>query len=84
MTGADYDVLDPNAVDDINEDNVETQRDVIPRVNGAKQEMTLMKRNTNTDGRSCVPMHVLFNQAARMCTRYNKTIEGNRFQKNLV
>lgn len=84
MTTADYDDLDPNLIDDINVGKEETARDVIPRVTGAEREVTLLHRNRRMDGSGTVPMHVLFNQAARMCNRYNKSIDGTRYQKNFV
>ena len=84
VTTADYDVTDPNLIDDINEGKEATIRDAIPRVNAADRELPLMDRHVPTNGKVRVPMHVLFNQVGRMCTRYNKTIRGTRAQQNFV
>ena len=84
VTTADYDVADPYLIDDINEGKETTARDSIPRVNGAEREVPILDRDRSTDGKLRVPMHVLFNQAGRMCNRLNKTIRGTRAQQNFV
>ena len=84
VTTADYDITDPNMVDDIHEDAKCSTRESIPRINGAEKEMPLLDRTVVRDSRIRVPMHVLFNQAARMCTRFNKIIRGTRVQQYFV
>jgi len=76
--------MDTTLIDDMNERKIVTQRDIIPRVNGAEEEMPLLNRDRSQDGKVRVPMHVLFNQAARICTRYNKSIRGTRAQQSFV
>ena len=60
--------------------------DVIPRVNGAEQEVLMIPKEQGDkgSGKISVPMHVLFNQAGRMCTRFNKAIKGTRVQQGFV
>lgn len=84
VTTADYDMTDPNMIDDINDGRKVNQREAIPRVNGAEQEVSLLNRDKASDDKVRVPMHVLFNQVGRLCTRYNRTIRGTRVQQNFV
>ena len=87
VTTADYDGTDHTLIDDINDRNVKpSTMDVIPRVNGADQEIPMKPRRQghNGSGKISVPMHVLFNQAGRMCTRFNKEIKGTRVQQGFV
>jgi len=55
----------------------------IPRVNAAVEEKTFLF-SRNDAGSPRVPMHVLFNQAGRLCTRRDRQIEGSMIQKNFV
>jgi len=87
VTTADYDATDHTLIDDINDRNVKpSTMDIIPRVNGADQEIPMKPRlqGHNGSGKISVPMHVLFNQAGRMCTRFNKGIKGTRVQQGFV
>jgi hypothetical protein len=83
LTTSDYDTLDPTLVDDI-DDHDPGGKSSIPRVNGAVTAVSLQDRNQRNDGSLRVPMHVLFNQAGRLCTRYNKEIRGTQVQQNFV
>ena len=58
--------------------------DVIPRVNGAYKERPILDRDRDKDGTVRVPMHVLFNQAGRVCSRRGNEIRGSQFQKSFV
>ena len=84
VTTADYDITDHTLIDDMPSDSKHSARDAIPRINGAEQEIPLRERSPKNDGKLSVPMHVLFNQAGRLCTRFNKTISGTRVQQSFV
>ncbi len=56
----------------------------LPRVNGAVRETTIKSRNKSNYGRLRVPMHVLFNQAGRICSRRNAEIKGTKVQQSFV
>jgi len=71
-------------IDDMNDNKPSSARETIPRVNGAVEEVNLLDRTSSNDGEIRVPMHVLFNQAARICTRWNKTIKGTQMQRSFV
>lgn len=71
-------------ISDINE--YPSANDDIPRVNGAEQEVPMLPRQQGHTGLGniSVPMHVLFNQAGRLCTRFNKAVKGSRVQQGFV
>lgn len=68
----------------------------IPKTNGAEMEMTLTGSGEEFDKANCkerpskerpsmyTPLHVLFNQFGRVCTRFNKRIQGSNFQRYFV
>jgi len=60
----------------------------IPRTNAADLNTTLVSpiRTTEDDGKpsSYAPMHILFNQFGRVCTRFNKSIRGTNFQRYFI
>ena len=76
--------MDPAMISDLNDGQPRSARDAIPRVNGAVKEVHLRDRTSTLDGVVRVPMHVLFNQAGRLCTRWNKTIKGTQVQQNFI
>ena len=84
VTTADHDVTDVNLIDDINNGVKATARDAIPWMNGADREVPFLDQDKLMDGTVRVPMHVLFNQAARVCARFNKTIRGTHTTQNFV
>jgi len=60
----------------------------VPKTNGADMEYTFLEKGGGLDSDSYygtrVPMHVLFNQAGSLCTRFNKRIRGSQVQQNFV
>ena len=60
----------------------------VPKTNGADIAYTFLERGggvgSNSYYGSSVPMHVLFNQAGSLCTRFNKRIRGSQVQQNFV
>ena len=58
--------------------------DTIPRINGSYEERPILDRNRSNDGSLRVPMHVLFNQAGRVCSRRNREIKGSQLQRSFV
>ena len=60
----------------------------VPKTNGADMEYTILEKgggeNSDRYYGTTVPMHVLFNQAGSLCTRYNKQMKGSRVQQNFV
>lgn len=78
----DLDAFDSTMVDDTPEGDGPDDK-CIPRVNAAVEEKAfLFSKKGSTSPR--VPMHVLFNQAGRLCSRRDKQIEGTMIQKNFV
>lgn len=80
---ADVNPLDPSIIYDTNYGAM-VEEQPIPRVNGTYHERPILDRNRDNDGVLRVPMHVLFNQAGRVCARNYKEIKGSQFQKSFV
>ena len=78
----DLDAFDSTMVDDTPEGDWPDDK-CIPRVKAAVEEKTYLFSNNGSSSPS-VPMHVLFNQAGRLCSRRDKQIEGTMIQKNFV
>ena len=57
----------------------------LPQTNAADMEYTMLERGDGTDTRgTTVSMHILFNQAGALCTRYNNRVTGTQVQQNFV
>lgn len=60
----------------------------IPRTNAADLDTTLTSSSQasveDEKPSSYAPMHILFNQFGRVCTRFNKNIQGTNFQRYFI
>lgn len=56
----------------------------LPRLNAARKEVPIKDRKIQRDGKLRVPLHVLYNQVGRICTRRNRTIKGTSLQQHFV
>jgi len=80
-----YDVTDFTMSNDfVTEQEDDQWRNSVPRVNAVASENHVMDRNRCNDGRLVMPMHVVFNQAARLLRRYKKPIKGTQVQQSFV
>jgi hypothetical protein len=82
-THSDYNHLDPTMVNDI-EDVDPGAHGRVPRLSSGRSEMHILHRKQNRNDGSSAPMHVLFNQAASLCTKFNKQIKGTAVQQHFV
>lgn len=83
LTIDEIDPLDSTLIDDSKVEGGDNGQD-LPRLNAAKREVTIQERDRNRDNRLRVPMHVLFNQVGRICTRNNRQIKGTAVQQHFV
>ena len=60
----------------------------VPSTTAGEEAYTCLLRDEDEEeernGGMFFPMHVLFNQAASLCTRFNKCISGTQSQQNFV
>ena len=78
-----FDHLDPTLLNDLDNGGMAGEES-LPRINGACREVPLLDRKRKYDGALRVPMHVLFNQAGRICGRRNRDIKGSHLQRSFV
>ena len=74
LTDSNYNPIDGTG------DNEDDLRDSMPATNAGGFAHTVLSRNKT----KTVPVHVLFNQAGSVCTRYNKRIKGSQVQQNFI
>ena len=76
-----------NPLDSIGGDELDVNL-VVPLTTAGEEAYTCLLREEDEHEESCggmfFPMHVLFNQAASLCTRFNKRISGTQSQQNFV
>lgn len=82
-THCDYNPLDTTMVNDI-EDVDPGAKSNVPRLSSGRSEVSILKRKSYENDELFAPMHVLFNQAASLCTKFNKQITGTAVQQNFV
>ena len=83
LTASEYDLNNSEQVDEESE-NIEE----VPWTNSGEQLATVLERQYSKSSSSkfglTVPMHVLFNQAGRLCSRWNKPVKGTQVQQSFV
>ena len=76
-----------NPLDSIDGDELDVNLAVPSTTAGEEAYTCLLREEDNEEessGGMFFPMHVLFNQAALLCTRFNKRISGTQSQQNFV